>query len=55
MTPRIQAFFDHSTATVSYVVYQAHGSACAVIDPVLDYDAHSARTSTGSADQVNAF
>ena len=52
MTPRIQAFFDHSTSTVSYVVYQAYGSACAVIDPVLDYDAHSGRTSTGSADQV---
>ena len=55
MTPRIQAFFDPSSSTVSYVVYQARGSACAVIDPVLDYDPKSGRTSTGSADQVIAF
>lgn len=55
MTPQIRAFFDHATSTVSYVVYETRGSACAVIDPVLDYDPKSGRTSTASADGVIAF
>ena len=55
MTPQIQAFFDQTTSTVSYVVYEARGSACAVIDPVLDYDPRSGRTATRSADEVIAF
>ncbi len=55
MTPHIQGFFDQTTSTISYVVYEAPGSACAVIDPVLDYDPKSGRTSTGSADAVIAF
>ena len=55
MTPQIQAFFDKTTATVTYVVYEKRGSACAVIDPVLDYDPKSGRTATRSADQVIAF
>jgi glyoxylase-like metal-dependent hydrolase (beta-lactamase superfamily II) len=55
MTPQIQAFFDKTTSTVTYVVYEAPGSACAVIDPVLDYDPKSGRTATTSADQVIAF
>ncbi len=55
MTPHIQGFFDKTTSTISYVVYEGPGSACAVIDPVLDYDPKSGRTSTGSADAVIAF
>lgn len=55
MTSQIQAFFDKTTSTVTYVVYEARGSACAVIDPVLDYDPKSGRTSTCSADAVIAF
>ncbi len=55
MTPLIKAFFDHTTSTVTYVVYEAAGSACAIIDPVLDYDPKSGRTSTSSADEVIAF
>ncbi|MGE6919384.1 MBL fold metallo-hydrolase [Achromobacter kerstersii] len=50
MNPHIQAFFDPVTATVTYVVHD--GSACAIIDSVLDYDPKSGRTHTGSADQV---
>lgn len=55
MQPRIQAFFDSCTSTVSYVVYEADGCACALIDPVLDYDPTSGRTSTKSADALIAF
>jgi glyoxylase-like metal-dependent hydrolase (beta-lactamase superfamily II) len=55
MTPQIQAFFDPTTNTISYVVYEAPGSECAIIDPVLDYDPKSGRTTTTSADAVIAF
>ena len=55
MTPHIQAFFDPATATVTYVVYEGEGGACAVIDSVLDYDPKAGRTATTSADKVIAF
>jgi glyoxylase-like metal-dependent hydrolase (beta-lactamase superfamily II) len=55
MQPQIQAFFDYTTSTVTYVVYEAPGSACAIVDPVLDYDPKSGRTSTIAADRVIAF
>jgi glyoxylase-like metal-dependent hydrolase (beta-lactamase superfamily II) len=55
MTPQIQAFFDPTTSTVTYVVHAGSGSDCAIIDPVLDYDPKSGRTATISADQVIAF
>ncbi|MDC8759926.1 MBL fold metallo-hydrolase [Janthinobacterium fluminis] len=55
MKPQIQAFFDPATSTVSYVVYEADGRDCAVIDSVLDYEPKSGRTATTSADQVVAF
>ncbi|MES2150439.1 MAG: MBL fold metallo-hydrolase [Pseudomonadota bacterium] len=55
MQPQIQALFDSTTSTVTYIVYEASGGACAVIDPVLDYEPKSGRTSTRSADAVVAF
>jgi glyoxylase-like metal-dependent hydrolase (beta-lactamase superfamily II) len=51
----VQPFFDPATWTVSYVVYQAGRPECAIIDPVLDFDPKSGRTSTASADKVIAF
>lgn len=53
--PQIAGFFDPGTSTVTYVVYDQDGGCCAVIDPVLDYDAKSGRTGTASADRVIAF
>ena len=53
--PLVHAIFDPDTWTVSYVVYQAPGSACAIIDSVLDYDPKSGRTRHHSADKVIAF
>jgi glyoxylase-like metal-dependent hydrolase (beta-lactamase superfamily II) len=55
MTARVQAFHDTATGTVTYVVYEDDGQACAIIDSVLDYDGKSGHTSTGGADKVIAF
>ena len=55
MNPSVQPFFDPATWTITYVVYDQPGSACAIIDPVLDYDPKSGRTRTDSADKVVAF
>ncbi|PUE58770.1 MBL fold metallo-hydrolase [Limnohabitans curvus] len=55
LNPIVHGIFDAATWTVTYVVYEKEGSACAIIDSVLDYDPKSGRTSTQSADQVIAF
>jgi glyoxylase-like metal-dependent hydrolase (beta-lactamase superfamily II) len=44
--------FDAATWTVTYVVHNGPGSACAIIDSVLDYDPKSGRTQHTSADKV---
>ncbi len=53
--PQVHGIFDPATWTVTYVVYEKEGSACAIIDSVLDYDSKSGRTRTDSADKVIAF
>lgn len=55
MVPVVKGFFDPVTGTISYVVFERAGSACAVIDTVLDYDPNAGRTHTASADAVIAF
>ncbi len=55
LNPTVHGIFDPSTWTVTYVVYEKEGGACAIIDSVLDYDPKSGRTSTQSADQVISF
>ena len=55
MSPLVKAFFEKDTWTVSYVVYEKPGSACAIIDSVLDYDPKSGRTTTRSADELISF
>jgi len=54
MRANIQAFFDEATFTVTYLVGDPATKAAAVIDPVLDYDPKSGRTSTTSAGAVLA-
>jgi len=49
----IQHFFDPATSTLTYVVHD--GSTGVVIDPVLDYDPKSARTSARSAEAVAKY
>lgn len=52
MNPTVQPFFDPATWTWTYVVHAGPGSACAIVDPVLDYDPKSGRTRTASAQRV---
>jgi glyoxylase-like metal-dependent hydrolase (beta-lactamase superfamily II) len=51
-SPQVHGLFDPATWTVTYVVHNGPGSACAIIDSVLDYDPKSGRTRHTSADQV---
>lgn len=55
MNSNIQSFFDPATWTISYVIFDAAGGSCAIIDPVLDYDPKSGRISTCSADKLITF
>ncbi len=55
LKPQVHGIFDPATWTVTYVVYEKEGSACAIIDSVLDYDPKSGRTRTDSADKVIEF
>lgn len=52
MKADVKAFFDEATNTVSYIVRDPSTNICAIIDPVLDFDQKSGRTSTKSADKI---
>lgn len=51
-SPRIHAFFDPKTWTVSYVISDQATKVAAIVDPVLDFDFKSGRTDTASADRI---
>ena len=51
----VTAFFDEATFTVTYVAADPETGRAAIVDPVLDYEPASGRTSTASADEVIAF
>lgn len=53
--PEVTAFFHPESNTISYVVRDPESSACAVIDPVLDFDYASGRISFGFADRIIEF
>ncbi|MFJ2480265.1 MBL fold metallo-hydrolase [Pseudomonas sp. NPDC087598] len=55
MPALIEAFLDPASSTYSYVVYEADGGQCAIVDPVLDYDGAAGRTCTAQADKIIAF
>jgi glyoxylase-like metal-dependent hydrolase (beta-lactamase superfamily II) len=55
MNPQVQPFYDPASSTVSYVVHGGPGSACAVIDSVLDFDPRAGRRATGQAERILAF
>ena len=52
LKPLVHGIFDKATWTITYIVHQGIGTACAVIDSVLDYDPKSGRTTTTSAEKV---
>ncbi|MCC6926701.1 MBL fold metallo-hydrolase [Novosphingobium sp.] len=47
--PVVRTFFDEPTFTATHVVHDPESGRAAVIDPVLDFDQPSGRTSTASA------
>jgi len=51
----VQAFFDDKTWTVSYVIVDNATRLAAIVDPVLDFDFKSGRTTTVQADRLLAF
>lgn len=55
MKPVVEAFFDPTTYTVSYVVHAPGDRCCVLIDPVLDYDPKAGRVSTESAQRLVDF
>jgi glyoxylase-like metal-dependent hydrolase (beta-lactamase superfamily II) len=55
MRPDVQSFFHPPTWTITHVVRDPESASCAIVDPVLDFDAKSGRTSTAAADEVIAW
>ena len=53
--PQITAFFDPDTNTISYIVRDPNSDACAVIDPVMDFDYAAGRVSFTSVDKTIEF
>jgi len=54
-SPQVKAFFEHRTCSVQYVVADPVTGACALIDPVLDFDGKSGSLATFSADALLAY
>ena len=54
-TPLVESFFDTNTHTVSHVVIDQSTNQVAIIDSVLDYEPHAAKTSFASADKIISF
>jgi glyoxylase-like metal-dependent hydrolase (beta-lactamase superfamily II) len=52
---KIETFYDPTTFTLTYVVYDPESRDAVVIDPVLDYDPLPSETSTHSIERVEAF
>ncbi len=53
--PKVKSFFDPATNTITHIVWEQTSLEAAIIDPVLDYDAASGRTSTTSAQKLVDF
>jgi glyoxylase-like metal-dependent hydrolase (beta-lactamase superfamily II) len=53
--PDVKGFFDPRTWSIQYVVSDPATRACAIIDPVLDFDEKSGATATVNADAILAY
>ncbi|GAF57946.1 LOW QUALITY PROTEIN: Zn-dependent hydrolase, including glyoxylase [Psychrobacter sp. JCM 18902] len=52
---QVHSFLHSDTETYTHVLADVQQQVCAIIDPVLDFDAKSGRTSTTSVDEVIGF
>lgn len=55
LKPRVTAFFDAPTNTVSYIVQDPTSPSCAIIDSVMDIDYAAGRIAYESANEIIAF
>lgn len=55
MRPEVRSFFHPATWTITHVVRDPASESCAIVDPVLDFDPRSGRTSTAAADEIIAW
>lgn len=55
INPSVTGFFDAATNTITYVVQEPDGPACAIIDTVLDIDYAAGRITHTSADKIIDF
>jgi glyoxylase-like metal-dependent hydrolase (beta-lactamase superfamily II) len=53
--PDVKGFFDPRTWSIQYVVSDPATRACAIIDPVLDFDEKSGATGTVNVDAILAY
>lgn len=53
-SPRVAGFYEERTGSVQYVVSDPATGACAIIDPVLDFDEKSGALGTRQADELLA-
>lgn len=51
-SPEVESFFDQQSNTFSYIVKDPNSFACAVVDPVLDFDQASGTITYESADKI---
>ncbi len=51
----VKAFFDETTNTASYLIWDSISQEAAIIDPVFDYDSVSGKVNTHSADLILTF
>ena len=52
---QVHSFLHSDTETYTHVLADVQQQVCAIIDPVLDFDAKSGRTDTASVDEVIGF
>ena len=52
---KLQHFYDKDTYTLTYVVYDENSTEAVIIDPVLNYDAHSSTISQASIRELVEF
>lgn len=53
--PHVQGFYEPRSGSIQYVVSDPATKACAIIDPVLDFDEKSGSVATRSADAILAY
>lgn len=54
-SPVVESFYDPATSSISHVLHDPTDRAAIIVDPILDYDASSGRTSVSSVDAIAKY